>query len=138
MIHELVVRCSTNEGRGIVGQALGRHALIIEDEALISIEIEALLGDQGFETFDWAVSPHEALDCARGRRPDLITADMRIIDGTGLEAVRAILDVLGQIPVIYVTANSDMLAGQGELAVVAKPIMPSDLAAACRRVCLRA
>lgn len=117
-----------------MGRALGRHALIIEDEALISIEIEALLSDQGFETFDWAVSPRDALNCANGRRPDLITADMRIIDGTGEEAVRAILEALGQIPVIYVTANPDMLAGQGELAVVAKPISPWDLAAACQRV----
>lgn len=37
-----------------MGWALGRHVLIIEDEALISIEIEALLSDQGFDSFDWA------------------------------------------------------------------------------------
>jgi CheY-like chemotaxis protein len=121
-----------------VGQSLGRHALIIEDEALISIELEALLSELGFETFDWAVSPHQALNCAKGHRPDLITADLRIIDGTGLEAVQSIVAELGKIPVVYVTANSDMLNVHRALVVVAKPIMPLELAAACHRVCLQA
>ena len=122
-------------GRGTVSQSLGHHVLIIEDEALISIEIEALLSDQGFESFDWAVSPHEALNCAKGHRPDLITADFRILDGTGLEAVQSIVAELGAIPVVYVTANADMLSGRSGLTVVAKPIMPSELLAACRSAC---
>ncbi len=115
--------------------ALGRHVLIIEDEALISIEIEALLSEQGFASFDWATTPGQALHCAKDHRPDLITADLRIIDGTGLEAVDAILAEMGDIPVVFVTANSDMLGAQSVFPVVPKPIMPAQLAAAWQRVC---
>lgn len=120
-----------------MGWALGRHVLIIEDEALISIEIEALLSEQGFGSFDWATSPRQALQCAKDHRPDLITADLRIVDGTGLEAVDAILAEMADIPVVFVTANSDMLNGQSEFPVIAKPIMPAQLAAACQRACQR-
>jgi CheY-like chemotaxis protein len=107
-----------------------RHALIIEDEILIAMEVEALLGEQGFDTFDIAESPQEALDCALKRPPDLITADYRIIGGTGVEAVTAILARLGPIPVVYVTGNADQL-GARTRAVVDKPISPHRLAEAC-------
>lgn len=107
------------------------HALIIEDEMLIALEIEHLLRDLKYETFDWADSPESALACARGQRPDLITADMRIIGGTGVEAVNAITAELGPIPTVYVTANADMLHGETGAMVVSKPIQPRRLYEAC-------
>lgn len=110
-----------------------RHALIIEDEILIALEVEALLAEQGFDTFDIAESPQEALDCALRHQPDLITADYRIIGGTGVEAVTAILARLGPIPVVYVTGNADQL-GARTRAVVDKPISPHRLAEACAMV----
>ncbi|CAN5451630.1 response regulator [soil metagenome] len=107
-----------------------RHALIIEDEILIAMEVEALLTEQGFDSFDIAESPQAALDCALKRQPDLITADYRIIGGTGVEAVTAILARLGPIPVVYVTGNADQL-GARTRNVVDKPISPRRLAEAC-------
>jgi CheY-like chemotaxis protein len=118
-----------------VAGAAGRHALIIEDEILIALEVEALLEDLGFETFDIAESPDEALSRAAAHRPDLITADIRIIGGTGIEAVQRITAVMGKIPVVYVTGNPDVLNGQKSAAIVDKPITARALAAACDRVC---
>ncbi|HEY5072580.1 MAG TPA: response regulator [Caulobacteraceae bacterium] len=115
--------------------ALGRHALIIEDEMLIALEVETLLEDLGFESFDIADTEDEALHCAERHRPDLITADIRIIGGSGIAAVRAITEALGAIPVVYVTGNPDLVGGQNSVAVVDKPIAPRALAAACARVC---
>ena len=109
-----------------------RHALIIEDEILIAFEVEALLAEQGFTSFDIADCPEDALALALARRPDLITADYRIVGGTGVEAVEAIHRRLGAIPVIYVTGNSDLLLGR-EPPVVGKPISPRRLAEACAR-----
>jgi CheY-like chemotaxis protein len=109
-----------------------RHALIIEDEILIAFEVEALLAEQGFTSFDIADSPQDALAMAIARPPDLITADYRIIGGTGVEAVEAIHKQLGAIPVVYVTGNSDLLLGR-EPPVVGKPISPRRLAEACAR-----
>src|SRR4051812_16936926 len=110
-----------------------RHALIIEDEILIAMEVEALLGEQGFDSFDIAESPQAALDCALKRPPDLITADYRIIGGTGVEAGTAIPAQLGPIPVGYVPGNPDQL-GARPRAVVDKPISPHRLAEACAAV----
>jgi CheY-like chemotaxis protein len=98
-----------------------RHALIIEDEIVIALEIEDLLRDLGFASFDIAESPAEALACAHRRKPDLITADYRIVGGTGLEAADAITAFMGPIPVVFVTGNVDVVQGLGK-PVVEKPI----------------
>lgn len=108
------------------------HVLIIEDEPVIALELEALLAEMGFSTFDVADTPEDALACAQAHAPDLITADYRIFSGTGVLAVELITRALGEPRVIYVTGN----AGQfdpGEHAVVDKPISPRALAAACEQ-----
>ena len=107
-----------------------RHALIIEDEILIAMEIEELLKEQGFTTVAIAESPLEALDAALKRKPDLITADYRIVGGTGVEAVSMIMAHLGPIPVVYVTGHVKALGDQGKDMVVQKPILPRALAGA--------
>jgi len=111
--------------------ATGGHALVIEDEILIALEIETLLEDLGYNSFDIATSPREAVALAKARRPDLITADIRINEGTGLEAVDAIHAVRGQIPVVFVTGNPDMLQGLIDPIHVDKPISALALRAAC-------
>src|SRR4051794_26994917 len=93
-------------------QAPGKHALIIEDEMLIALEVESLLHDFGFASCDIVDNPTDAVISALAHPPDLVTADMRIFGGTGLDAVVAITERLGPVPHIYVTGNSDMLRGQ--------------------------
>lgn len=109
------------------------HVLIIEDELLIALELKTLLGDLGFASFDLADSATEALVCARAHRPDLVTADYRIVGGTGVDAVAAITASIGRVPVIYITSNIDLVAGEGP-PVVEKPIAFRPLASACRQV----
>lgn len=109
-----------------------RHALIIEDEILIALEVEALLREQGFTTVDIADCAHQALDLALRRKPDLITADYRIVGGTGEDAVRSIMAHLGPIPVVYVTGNACCLSSPGSNQVVEKPVSPTRLARACQ------
>ncbi len=111
----------------------GRHALIIEDEMLIALEVESLLHDFGFTTCDIADSPEDAVRCALAHRPDLVTADVRILNGTGVEAIVAITAALGPIPHLYVTGNPDMLAGHTVAPIVDKPLSRHALAAACAK-----
>lgn len=114
-------------------RAKARHVLIIEDEILVAFEVEALLMEQGFTSFDIADSLSDALALAMANPPDLITADYRIVGGTGEEAVQAIHRQLGSIPVVYVTGNADQL--QGRLTpIVDKPISARRLREACARV----
>src|ERR1700744_629348 len=80
----------------------GRHALIIEDEMLIALEVESLLHDFGFVSCDIVDNPIDAVRCAIAHKPALVTADVRILGGTGIDAMRAITAELGPIPHIYV------------------------------------
>jgi CheY-like chemotaxis protein len=119
-----------------VGNDETRHALIIEDEVLIALELETLLSEIGYGSFDVAVSLDQAVAAARQRRPDLITADYRIIGGTGLQAVERISAELGPVSVVFVTGNSAQLTGQVSSPVVDKPVTARALRAACIQACL--
>jgi len=114
---------------------VGKHALIIEDEMLIALEVESLLYDFGFASCDIVDNAQDAVRSALAHRPDLMTADIRIVGGTGIEAVVAITDKLGPIPHVYVTGNADMLTGQTAAPVVDKPLTRRALADACQRAC---
>jgi CheY-like chemotaxis protein len=113
----------------------GRHALIIEDEMLIALEVESLLHDFGFDTCDIVDNPADAVRCALAHRPDFVTADVRILGGTGIDAMAAITAELGPIPHVYVTGNPDMIAGQTTAPIVDKPLSRRALEAACERAC---
>ena len=112
---------------------MGRHVLIIEDEMLIAFALEDELRSLGFTSFDVAQSTAEALACAQRHRPDLVTADYRIIGGTGVEALRALDDTMGVLPAVFVTANPDMITG-GRAPIIEKPLRPRSLAHACTQV----
>lgn len=102
---------------------------------LIALEVEALLHDFGFDSCDIADNPADAVKYALAHKPDLVTADVRILNGTGVEAMEAITLQLGPIPHIYVTGNPDMLAGQTSAPIVDKPLSRRALAAACQKAC---
>jgi len=81
------------------------YALIIEDEVLIAAAIEFVLRDCGFDSFDIAPSSYAAIRAAARRSPDLITADVTLADGDGIEAIRIICRE-PSIPVIFITGHS--------------------------------
>ena len=80
------------------------HALIIEDEMMIAAAIEFVLRDCGFSSFDVASSGYEAIRAAAHRCPDLITADITLAEGDGIEAIRIICRK-PSIPVIFITGH---------------------------------
>ena len=110
----------------------GHHVLIIEDEMMIALSLEDMLTGLGFRSFDIADTAVAALLCARKHRPDMITADGRIIGGTGMEAVDQITNAMGAIPAVYVTGDPKFIVGRGP--VVTKPFSRETLGAACARV----
>lgn len=108
------------------------HALVIEDEALIGMFIGDLLEDIGFDTVSLATTKAEALSLAHTIRPDFIASDIRLPDGTGVDAVREIADSLGHTPVVYVTGNPDE-APKPHSIVCEKPVSDGALRAAVER-----
>ena len=98
------------------------HALIIEDEGLVALSIEDVLRNCGFTSFDFAASPAEAFQSVRCRCPSLITADVQLRPGCGVETV-AIIRENQPIPVIFVTGNpNEVLVRAPGHPVVTKPV----------------
>jgi CheY-like chemotaxis protein len=81
------------------------HVLIIEDEPMVAMTIQDLLEEEGARSFDIAVTQAEAVAAALARKPDLITSDVRLIEGTGPAAVVEILKRLGDVPVIFISGT---------------------------------
>lgn len=60
------------------------RVLVVEDEWLVSMEIESALEEGGYECVGIAVSAEEAIELARTLRPQLVLMDIRLkgdIDG---------------------------------------------------------
>lgn len=81
------------------------HVLIIEDEPLVAMDLEALLASAGATSFAFAYSQDDAIASALEQLPGFITSDVRLAQGTGPLAVCGIHAALGPIPVIYITAT---------------------------------
>ncbi len=78
--------------------------LIIEDEALIALDLEALVENLGHKVIGIARTRSEAVTIARMNAPGLILADIQLADGSsGLDAVNDLLNTF-EVPVIFVTA----------------------------------
>jgi DNA-binding response OmpR family regulator len=113
------------------------HALIIEDDALVAITIEEVLRDYGFTSFDVAVSLDEAVMAARERCPRLITADVELKPGSGIDAVQTICSD-NPIPVIFITGRADAARSRmPQHPVLSKPFRVSEVQAALREVMTR-
>jgi CheY-like chemotaxis protein len=109
------------------------HALIIEDDYLIAREIEDQLRDLGFRTFSFARSEDTAVAAAQDRRPDLITADVRLLPGSGIAAVAAIRST--QCPVIFITGYPpDVESALPDALILRKPFNAAELKEAVERV----
>ncbi len=83
--------------------------LIIEDEPLISMQLEDLVRSLGHEICGTAATRTQALEVVGERAPGLVLADIQLADGSsGLDAVDDILEI-GSVPVIFITAYPERL-----------------------------
>ncbi len=103
------------------------HALIIEDEFLTAQLIEDRLRDLGFTSFASAMDEEEAVAAARERCPDLITSDVELLRGCGIDAVQQICDEK-PIPVLYITGSAARVRERCPWAIIIqKPFGMADL-----------
>ncbi|NML13381.1 ATP-binding response regulator [Azohydromonas caseinilytica] len=81
--------------------------LIVEDEAVIALDLQLQLEDMGYRVLGPAESGPQALALAAQERPDLVLMDIRIqgpIDG--IETAARLGRVSG-LPVVFLTSHSD-------------------------------
>ena len=98
------------------------HVLVIEDEALVAMLIEDNLVEQGASSVDIAATEADAVEAARRHRPDFITSDVRLLEGTGPDAVTAIKALYGEIPVLFITASPAECRDCSEEFILRKPV----------------
>ena len=84
--------------------------LVIEDEAIIAMDLQDIVADMGHAITGVARTERGAVDLAGKETPDLILSDIQLADGSsGIDAVNAILKSAGDIPVIFITAYPERL-----------------------------
>ena len=85
---------------------MGRHVLLIEDEANITEAIRFLLTRDG-----WQVDTHadgsDAVEVIRAAKPDLVILDVMLPGKSGMDILRELRDceVLRDLPVLMLTAR---------------------------------
>jgi DNA-binding response OmpR family regulator len=103
------------------------HALIIEDEYLTAQLIEDRLRELGFTSFAVAIDEAEAVAAAREQCPDLITSDVELLNGCGIDAVQQICNEK-PIPVLYSTGSATRVRERCPWAIIIqKPFGMADL-----------
>jgi len=103
------------------------HALIIEDEPIIAMAIEDVLRDCGFNSFDLASTPEAAFQAVSRICPDLITSDVQLLPGSGIDTVMTICSA-APIPVIFITGNvADVTTRMPDAVALAKPFSEKNL-----------
>lgn len=120
--------------------AAALRILVVEDEALIALELECLLADLGHVIVGVAASSSEAIALGRAAAPDVALVDIHLVDGpTGVAVARA-LSSDPRTSVVFMTANAKRIPGDfaGAIGVIAKPYSERavagtlDYVAACR------
>jgi CheY-like chemotaxis protein len=96
--------------------------LIVEDEMIVAMEMEAVIEDLGFEPIGIAADQRQARELAE-LKPDLALVDLNLRDGMTGPQIGRDLAARG-IQVVFVTANprSVALGVPGALGVVEKPV----------------
>ncbi|HYM53072.1 MAG TPA: response regulator transcription factor [Candidatus Dormibacteraeota bacterium] len=114
--------------------------LIADDHEVVRIGLVALLDRQpGFRVVGEAGSGDEAVRLARAMRPDVVVMDIRMPNGSGTDACRAITAQLPGTPVVMLTSYADEEAlfdaiAAGASGYVLKRIGSEELVSAIRTV----
>ena len=97
--------------------------LIIEDEAIVAMELRFVLEDLGYEVVDTVADAKSARDVVLETSVDLALVDIHLSDGpTGVELGRDLANDQN-VTVLYMTANPGMVRDgvAGTIGVLTKP-----------------
>jgi DNA-directed RNA polymerase specialized sigma24 family protein/CheY-like chemotaxis protein len=96
--------------RDEMGTMVRGDVLIIEDEAIIAMDLQSIVTGMGHRAPDIARTRDAAIRVGIAKAPDLILADVQLADkSSGIDAVNALLAALGDVPVIFITAFPERL-----------------------------
>ena len=97
--------------------------MIVEDQAILAMELEMVLGDAGHTVVGCAMDQFSAFAIADTETPELALVDVNLLDGlTGPDLAARLVQNHG-IAVIFLTANPEQIPDgyAGALGAVSKP-----------------
>ena len=113
--------------------------LIIEDEPIISLDLQSIVKEMGHNVVATATTRDEAVREARRTEPGLVLADIKLADGSsGIDAVRQILSEV-DVPIVFITAYPErLLTGERPepTFLVTKPFVPETVRVAISQALL--
>lgn len=116
-----------------IDDQIATNVLIIEDEPIISMDLEQIVLDLGHEVMATVVTRDEAVEAVNTRKPGLVLADIQLADGSsGIDAVKDIFSRFS-VPVIFITAYPErLLTGERPepTFLITKPFLSSTVKAA--------
>jgi CheY-like chemotaxis protein/DNA-binding PadR family transcriptional regulator len=83
------------------------RVLVVDDEAIITMQLEERLSALGYDVVGMAASGEDSLEKARRLKPDIVLMDI-VMPGrlNGIDAAKVINEEMG-IPVVFVTSYAD-------------------------------
>jgi two-component system, response regulator PdtaR len=117
------------------------RALIVEDEVMIALGLQAEMESMGFEVCGLAANARQAISLAMEDKPDLVVMDIYLNGARdGIEAARSLRETFGT-PIVFISAytndNGIMDRVQRQVPdapVLAKPLYGDHLACAIERL----
>lgn len=112
--------------------------VVAEDEAIVRLDLEELLAEEGFEVLAGTGRGDEALELIRRHRPDLAILDLKMPGADGCSVTREVATD-GVTAVLVLTAFSqrellDRARSAGALGYLVKPFRREELIAAIEAV----
>jgi DNA-binding response OmpR family regulator len=109
------------------------RVLIMEDDPLIGMLVAQLLEEMGYDVCAIAATAADGVTAAAQYRPDLVIADARLGDGSGISAIEEILRT-GFVPHLFMTGNiSRVKVLRPDAVVLEKPFYTAELMLAIQR-----
>ena len=111
------------------------NILIVEDEALLAMDLEGMIEDSGHHVIAQAMSLHDLIAMEQLPPPDLAFVDLQLAEEcSGLEVCAHIQIRWAQTAIVFVTANPKKLPDDfaGAHGVIPKPFSRSGILSAMR------
>ena len=110
-----------------------QRVLVVEDDAMIGMLLAEMLQEMGHGVCAIEVTEADAVTAAVRYGPDLVIADERLRDGSGVSAVEEMLRT-GPVPHVFITGDTlRVKALRPDAVVMQKPFREADLARAIQR-----
>ncbi len=105
-----LVRIGAQEIEG----GMSSRVMIVEDEPLIAMDLEAIVSDLGHSVIGNPRTRAEAVNMYASEKPELVLMDVHLADGSsGADAAADILTDIPDQPIIFITAYPErLLTGQ--------------------------